>query len=175
MHPAHPSPSAAPGPPCGSSFQRTENSIVPSSPLLSNSAQSVSAKTEYPSETIAPARISSQWKSPPSARCKSLAPDTPASSPFPSPPRESRGDASQTHRAPSPPFPIARAGARNRQSCTVPEILPAQTHPASKVFLEQDQKLPKPHRKPAPPPPLSLPHPLHEAPGPAHPPEPPPQ
>src|SRR5579859_5777893 len=51
----------------------------------------------------------------------------PASSPSPFPLPPPRGGALQTRCVPAPPFPVAPAGARTRQSCTVPAILPART------------------------------------------------
>src|SRR5215475_1154369 len=127
--PVPPSPSTLAYRPSRAVSSCTQNFRAPSSPPLSDSAQNVSAETECLSDRAAPATTSLPWKSPHAARCILPAADTPASSPFLSPPRRSRGDALETHHAPLPPSPVAPAGAHNRQSCFGPAIPPAQTHP----------------------------------------------
>src|SRR5207248_6521269 len=101
-----------------------------SSPQLSGSEQNVSSKTEYLSDTAAPAAIWSRSKSPHAVRCKLLAANTPASSRCPYPLPQSHDAALETRRAPFPPFPVAPRDARTRQSSIVPTIRPGQILPA---------------------------------------------
>src|SRR6266403_633453 len=115
MRQSHPCPSAWAGPPSDAPSRGTENSTGPSSPPLLSSAQSVFAEKEYLFGTAVPAAISSPWKSPRAARCKSPAEGTPAFflSPFPLP--RWRDGAFRTRRAPIPPSPVAPAGTRSRR------------------------------------------------------------
>src|SRR5262249_48660597 len=111
---------ASVGPPFDAVSLCKENSIAPSSPRLSDPAQNISAKTARPFDTAALAATSSQSKSPRADRCKSPAANKPAFSLSRSPLPQSRAGATETPRAPSPPFQAAPPGARTRPSCTAP-------------------------------------------------------